>query len=115
MWTSDQTLAGFREVLRVANPQRILVVGKTNWQMIAGGSTHFPKRPPIAEQRFVVKNMGDKHFGSANDYAYWYPTTRDSYALCAPIFHPAYPQGFFSPTTKSTVKKLITGEFKMPS
>ncbi len=45
MWASKESVSGFKEVLRVLKPDRILVLGKTNWRMMAGGETHFPAEP----------------------------------------------------------------------
>ena len=36
MWGSEQTVEGFREVLEVLKPNRVLVLGKTNWRFMAG-------------------------------------------------------------------------------
>jgi|GEM_PF-4626233 len=113
MWTSDQTLDGFREVLRVANPERILVVGKRNWEMMAGGPRFFPERPPLVEEKFELPRTWRDTDGF-NRNAYWYPTVPGKYALCAPIYHPAYPKGFYSEETAKTVSRLLKKDWKSP-
>jgi hypothetical protein len=107
MWTSEQTLDGFREVLRVANPERILVVGKRNWEMMAGGTDYFPKHPPKPEEKFKLPS-------NWHDIAYWYPTTPGHYALCAPIYHPAYPKGFHTADTSKIVAQLLRKDWLPP-
>ena len=113
MWTSKQTLEGFREVLRVANPDRILVVGKRNWEMMAGGTEYFPKRPPIPEEGFKLPRIWRDKDG-INKIAYWYPTTPGNYALCAPIYHPAYPKGFHADATSKVVAQLLRKDWEPP-
>ncbi len=114
MWTSTKTIEGFNEVLRVATPDRILVVGKRNWDMMAGGSAHFPEAPPIREERFKLSPRWKDADGFV-PHAYWYPTGPGKYALCAPIYHPAYPKGFFDPSTDKTVDKLLRQNWNVPS
>jgi hypothetical protein len=113
MWTSEQTLDGFREVLRVANPERILVVGKRNWEMMAGGTEFFPKHPPIPEEKFKLPRRWRDRDG-VNQIAYWYSTTAGHYALCAPIYHPAYPKGFHSDDTSKIVALLLRKDWETP-
>ena len=52
MWASPKTIEAFRQVLITCKPHRVLVVGKTNWRLIAGGEEHFPGNRPIMEKRF---------------------------------------------------------------
>jgi hypothetical protein len=114
MWTSERTLEGFREILEIGNPQRILVIGKQNWRMMAGGSMLFPDRSPIPEQQFPLPPQFIGRNYDSSGVGYWYPTTQGRYALCAPIFHPGYPRGFYSSGTRDTVTRLLRRDWKMP-
>jgi hypothetical protein len=106
MWTSEATVAGFKEVLRVCVPDRILIVGKTNWVRL-GGAEQFPDDPPVPEPRFNLPESFCNGIPETDRSAYWYPTSPGSFALCAPIFHPAYPRGFHDPGTKQVLAKLL--------
>jgi hypothetical protein len=114
MWTSERTVAGFTEVLRVVNPNRILVIGKSNWEMMAGGPGYFPDAPPIREDRFKLPSKWRDDDGPV-PHAYWYQTRPGNFALCAPIYHPAYPKGFFSPDTTKIVDKLLRKDWTPPT
>lgn len=114
MWTSEPTVAGFKEVLHVCQPNRVLIVGKTNWAMLAGAE-QFPCNPPIREARFALpENFCAGLEPNIDRNAYWYPTGPDSYALCAPIFHPAFPRGFYDPATKRVVANLLDKRWRHP-
>lgn len=112
MWTSKKTVAAFKQVLEELKPDRVLVVGKTNWRLMAGGEEHFPGNPPLMDDRFALPDSfcRDLHFDSER-HAYWYPTGKKTYALCAPIFHPAYPRGFHKPGTAAVVNELLQNKW----
>ena len=115
MWTSSDTLNGFKEVLHVCQPDRILVVGKTLWSMMAGAA-HFPDAPPVRERRFPLPISFCTGLDHKSDrHAYWYPTGQTSYALCAPVFHPAFPRGFHHPSTVRTVATLMSRKWVPPT
>jgi hypothetical protein len=113
MWESDPTVSGFKEVLEVHAPDRVLVLGKTAWQMLPGNECFTAPNLPRKELRFRIPGESFRRGLDVSDQiAYWYPTTPGSYALCAPVFHPAYPAGFYRPETRETVKLLMKNSWK---
>lgn len=113
MWTSKTTVQAFKQVLAECQPERILVIGKTNWRFMAGGTKYFPEAPPGIENSFTLPStFSDEIFGES--HAYWYPTDKGQYALAAPIFHPAYPSGFYAPATPEVVSRLLEKSWTAP-
>jgi hypothetical protein len=114
MW-GKRSVEAFKEVLGLHKPDRILVIGKKAWSWVAGDPKHFPKQPPIPELRFRLPcerfTIG---LAECDHTAYWYPTTRGSFALSAPVYHPAYPRGFHSEDTRRVVKTLMNPRWKGP-
>ncbi len=115
MWVSPETVSGFKEVLAVCKPNRILVVGKTNWRFMAG-KEHFPENPPVPEPRFPLPESFCSNLDADSEQnAYWYPTGTNGYALAAPVYHPAYPRGFHGHGTAEVMKRLMQRSWKAPS
>jgi hypothetical protein len=115
MWSSALTVESFKEVLAVCKPDRVLVVGKTNWRMMAG-KDEFPENPPILESLFRLPESFCAGLNADSEQnAYWYPTGADSWALCAPIFHTAYPKGFHSDGTEEVMTQLLSTKWKGPN
>jgi hypothetical protein len=103
MWYSRKTLDGFSEVLNRCKPERILVLGKTTWRMMAG-EVELPTSPPIIEPRFRLPETFCRGLDTDKEcHAYRYNTGRATYALAAPIYHPAYRRAFINqiPTQSS--------------
>ncbi len=114
MWESNATVNGFKEVCQVHKPERILVLGKGTWQNLPGNE-HYPKSVPQKEPLFPLRGERfSRGLHPSDQFAYWYPTSSKSYALCAPIFHPAYPAGFYLPDTKRTVQLLMRNAWIPP-
>jgi hypothetical protein len=115
MW-EGYTVSGFKEVLCVHRPDRILVLGKTNWQMLPGNEHFSSPYLPRVESRFPITGERFRYgLHESDQSAYWYPTGHGGFALCAPIFHPAYPAGFYRPETRETVKILMKKSWKLPA
>jgi hypothetical protein len=115
MWASKFTIQGFREVLNKCKPNRVLVVGKENWRMLPS-HVEYPDRPPLPELSFGLPHNFCRGLDVEKEgHAFWYFTGRNSYALCAPIFHPAYPRGFHSPETVLVLKRLLDKRWRSPS
>jgi hypothetical protein len=108
MWLSTATVDGFKEVLEVYRPNRILVLGKTLWRNMAGSNEQFPNEPPFAEERFRLSGrLFVRSLQNSERYACWYPVGRGQFALTAPIFHPRYPKGFVPRETAAVVHQLM--------
>jgi hypothetical protein len=115
MWECKQTINGFKEICQHHTPDRILVIGKTNWKNMPGNKSFPDIALPREESRFPL--LGErfrKGLDDSEQYAYWYPTVGGNFALCAPVFHPAYPAGFNLPATRETVKTLMKKSWKPP-
>jgi len=116
MWRSKQSIEGFKEVLEDCKPERILVIGKDTWRMMAGGEEDFRTGAPIIERRFPLPPDFSKGFSpEEGGYAFWYPTGGTTYALAAPIYHPGYPKGFHSVSTSDVVTQLLRKDWIAPS
>ena len=113
MWRTRAAIDGFKEVLRTYKPQRILVVGKTTWQYMAGAK-QFPEGPPIEEPKFSLLGAFASNLPSSERCAYWYPTVKGQFALAAPIYHPGYPAGFSKPHTRQVVDRLLKTTWTVP-
>ena len=114
MWASELTLDAFKEVLTVCKPDRVLIVGKTTWRMMAG-KDEFPQYPPIPEPLFRLPDGFCAGLNAeAEQHAYWYPTGANSWTLCAPIFHPAYPRGFHGEGTREVMRQLLSQRWHGP-
>jgi hypothetical protein len=115
MWTSERTVNGLKEVFRHQLPNRVLVLGKTTWQMLPGNECFPALAPPRRESRFPLLGKSLRNGLDVSDqFAYWYPTAGKDFALCAPIFHPGYPAGFNLPETQRTVSTLMKKSWKTP-
>lgn len=114
MWESGATVKGFKEVCRIHAPERILVLGKGTWQNLPGNK-HYPRLTPQKEASFpLVGAKFVRGLGRSDQFAYWYPIASRSFALCAPIFHPAYPAGFYSSETRKTIELLTQRSWRPP-
>jgi hypothetical protein len=81
MWSSLLTVSAFSEVLEVCKPDRILIVGKTNWRMMAG-KDEVPENPPILEPSFPLPDSFCAGLNPDSERnAYWYSTGAGSWAL----------------------------------
>jgi hypothetical protein len=113
MWDSQATVSGFKEVCQVHVPNRILVIGKTTWQNLPGNECFPAQGAPRIEHRFPI--LGERFLRglhTSDQFAYWYPTAGKNFALCAPIFHPGYPAGFYLPETREIVRLLMKKSWK---
>jgi hypothetical protein len=87
-WTSPETVDGFREVLDVLQPERILVVGRENWKCTPG-ERELGDRAPISEKEVrLSESFCDGLEYEVEKFARWYPIDPSSYALAAPIYDP---------------------------
>jgi hypothetical protein len=115
MWSSVLTVSAFSEVLEICKPDRILVVGKTTWRMMAG-KDEVPENPPILEPFFPLPDSFCAGLNPESERnAYWYSTGAGSWALAAPIFHTAYPKGFHGEGTKAVIAQLLSKEWRAPN
>jgi hypothetical protein len=114
MWRSPESVEGFKEILHIYKPERILVIGKTTWQNMAGTADDFPGQQPMPEPRFSFSNKFGSNLERSERCAYWYPIFAGHFALAAPIFHPGYPTGFHSSATKQVVETLLRKAWKSP-
>lgn len=113
MWQDHKSVQGFKEILRIYKPERILVVGKDTWRYLPG-NTEFPDYPPIPEKRFALPIRFAASLPKSERYAYWYSTGTGQFALAAPIFHPGYPAGFHGKQTKGVVHRLLSTDWEAP-
>lgn len=105
---------GFQEVLSAYQPDRILVIGKDTWRHMAG-DRELPGQEPIKESLFpLTGTLFAAGLDKSELSAYWYSTGAGHFALAAPIFHPAFPGGFYAPETREVVKQLLKKDWKPP-
>ena len=105
---NDQAL--FFKTLQKLRPDRVLVLGKTNWRYLPN---KFPgdKDSLCSESNLRLKLPGKLH--RDEQFAYWYRTGRSHWALVGAITHPARP-GFRAKDWQSWIKKFMAFEGEPP-
>jgi hypothetical protein len=99
----------FIEMLTKIRPDRVLILGKTNWRHLPSEYPDDPKSTLCEESILALALQGNLHSSEQN--AYWYRTGSRSWALVGAIDHPSS-RGFKPKHWRKWVKKFL--EFDAP-